>query len=197
MTQEQDKKCTHCGVDTNIQPEKEKGCSHIYYPESCKICSESNNKDRLELTERNCDGCKLFSTMGVHSFTCPIRKEKITISVSSSPYQKIDEEKEHPLDKTAREWIRLFREKVNYDPAEFGCDWGMDELEQSVKNLMRVCYYHGKNSSNEKSLSSQAQEIMEKANNLKGVYHIEVRDGKEMVEKGEIQSILSEYIANI
>lgn len=33
--------------------------------------------------KRNCDGCKLFASMGVHSFTCPIREEKIEISVSA------------------------------------------------------------------------------------------------------------------
>ncbi len=33
--------------------------------------------------EKKCDGCKLFESMGVHSFTCPIRKETIEVSFSS------------------------------------------------------------------------------------------------------------------
>lgn len=37
--------------------------------------------------ERNCDGCKLFGKIGVHSFTCPIRKEKIEIEVKESDWE--------------------------------------------------------------------------------------------------------------
>lgn len=31
--------CLHCGVRTNIQPERSSGCRHVHYPEDCEVCS--------------------------------------------------------------------------------------------------------------------------------------------------------------
>lgn len=42
---------------------------------------------------RKCEGCKLFATMGVHSFSCPIREKKIIISTASDNSSPIVEEK--------------------------------------------------------------------------------------------------------
>lgn len=31
--------CNHCGYDIRIQPPKNTGCNHVYYPEHCITCS--------------------------------------------------------------------------------------------------------------------------------------------------------------
>lgn len=33
---------------------------------------------------------------------------------------------------TKDNWIKAFRENVNYDEAELGCNWGMEELESFI-----------------------------------------------------------------
>ncbi len=44
------------------------------------VCSKDKYSSPQPKEERKCDGCKLYGNMGVHSFTCPIRKQPIEIS---------------------------------------------------------------------------------------------------------------------
>lgn len=50
-----------------------------------------NNKEQKK-EERHCDGCKIFATMGVHSFHCKIRDEKIVVSTIPTPPKALREE---------------------------------------------------------------------------------------------------------
>lgn len=47
-------------------------------------------KSMSDTQEKKCEGCKTFETVGVHSFSCPIRNEKITISTPTAPELKKD-----------------------------------------------------------------------------------------------------------
>jgi hypothetical protein len=39
--------CDHCGFNTSIQPPREEGCNHVYYPEACKVCSEKAKYEKV------------------------------------------------------------------------------------------------------------------------------------------------------
>lgn len=78
--------CEDCGMRVPSSPDTQKNCtcprSAVNIPiekdmhyEDCAVVKEQNK-------EKKCDGCKLFSIMGVHSFTCPIRSEPIHVSFS-------------------------------------------------------------------------------------------------------------------
>lgn len=43
-------KCQHCGYDTCIQPPKETGCNHVYYPEACEVCDDREELKRENIT---------------------------------------------------------------------------------------------------------------------------------------------------
>lgn len=84
--------CAVCGISS---------FSHFHgagtLPNDFKII-EQEIKPYFESEEvSKCDGCKLFESMGVHSFTCPIRKEKIEITVKSEEEVKC----------TCPDWLRI------------------------------------------------------------------------------------------
>lgn len=68
---------------------------HHYNKKPCHVKDEGIACPNIHSKEeaRNCDGCKLFGKMGVHSFTCPIRGETIhiraAVPVQVTPSERI------------------------------------------------------------------------------------------------------------
>lgn len=138
-----------------------------------------NNKEQKK-EERHCDGCKIFATMGVHSFHCKIRDEKIVVSTIPTPPKALREE-----------WIDDIDNYIDYHGEADKEDIEPFIIKENIKNFIK------------ETIKRDRERIKEKLNMLNVYYrpiHInpdyskldETADIREMYEKKNVDDILDE-----
>lgn len=81
-----------CKVDC-----QRKHTCHVYW---CEKCRPEEYQEGTKEEKPKCPGCRTFNTVGVHSFSCSVRNEKVVVSVT--PKEDWKEEFREYFDKTLK-----------------------------------------------------------------------------------------------